>query len=106
MVRVVIIEKDGEKVIPVSHGTGFAVAAERIVTNAHVVREAREDEDLASASSHRTGKTRSMRRLVAVSARNDLALLATTAPMRLPPLTISGNPAADDAARSPRSAIR
>jgi len=31
-------------------------------------------------------------RVVAVSPRNDLALIATTKPMNLPPLTISGNP--------------
>ncbi|HYD25009.1 MAG TPA: serine protease, partial [Croceibacterium sp.] len=34
-------------------------------------------------------------RLVSVSPRNDLALIATTAPMRLPVLTVSGNPSSD-----------
>ncbi|HYD23897.1 MAG TPA: serine protease, partial [Croceibacterium sp.] len=40
VVRIVIVEIDGDQIIPVSHGTGFAVGPERIVTNAHVVEEA------------------------------------------------------------------
>src|SRR5690606_23213158 len=43
VVRIVIVELSGEEVLPVSHGTGFAVAPETIVTNAHVVAEARAD---------------------------------------------------------------
>ena len=35
VVRVVIVGKDSEGVFPVSHGSGFAVSADRIVTNAH-----------------------------------------------------------------------
>src|SRR5688500_3035168 len=42
VVRVVIVEISGDEVIPISHGTGFAVGPERVVTNAHVVAEARE----------------------------------------------------------------
>ena len=35
VVRVVIVDVQNDEVIPISHGTGFAVSAERIVTNAH-----------------------------------------------------------------------
>lgn len=95
VVRIVIVEQDGEQIVPVSHGTGFAVGSEMIVTNAHVVAEAREDDSLSIGIVPSDGATAVYARLVAVSPRNDLALLATTQPMRLPPLTISGNPATE-----------
>jgi len=46
VVRVVIIGEEGGEPVPVSHGTGFAVSATRIVTNAHVVAEAVQDDTL------------------------------------------------------------
>ena len=95
VVRIVIVEIDGEEIIPVSHGTGFAVGPERIVTNAHVVAEARADESLAIGIVPSDGEDAVYGRLAAVSLRNDLALIATTAPMQLPALTISGNPSGD-----------
>ena len=98
VVRVIIVEVDGTTLTPISHGTGFAVSPERIVTNAHVIEEAREDPDLAIGIVPSDGDEAVYARIVAVSDRNDLALLATTKPMRLPPLTISGNPAEDSGA--------
>ncbi|WP_347301862.1 serine protease [Croceibacterium sp. TMG7-5b_MA50] len=95
VVRVVIIDRRGGQVTPVSHGSGFAVGAERVVTNAHVVQQAVDDPALAIGLVPSDGGDAIYARLVAVSPRNDLALLATTAPMRLPPLTISGNPEAE-----------
>jgi len=95
VVRIVIVEINGEELIPISHGTGFAVSAERIVTNAHVVAEAREDESLAIGIVPADGGEAVYGRLIAVSDRNDLALIATTSPMRLPPLTIAGDASAD-----------
>jgi len=95
VVRVVIIESDGGRVIPVSHGSGFAVSAERIVTNAHVVRQAMEDPSLSVGIVPSDGESAVYARVIAISQRNDLALLGTTSPMQLPPLTISGNPAND-----------
>jgi hypothetical protein len=96
VVRVIIVEIEGEEIIPISHGTGFAVTPERIVTNAHVVEEVREDSDLAIGIVPSDGDEAVYARLVAVSPRNDLALLATTKPMRLPPLTVAGNPSTGD----------
>jgi S1-C subfamily serine protease len=95
VVRIVIVEIRGDELIAISHGTGFAVGPERIVTNAHVVREAVEDDDLAIGIVPSDGAESVYGRLVTVSQRNDLALIATTSPMRLPPLTISGNPPSD-----------
>jgi serine protease Do len=96
VVRVIIVEIEGDDIIPISHGSGFAVTPERIVTNAHVVEEARQDSDLAIGIVPSDGDEAVYARLVAVSPRNDLALLATTKPMRLPPLTVAGNPSAGD----------
>ncbi|MGX7894852.1 S1C family serine protease [Tsuneonella sp. HG222] len=95
VVRVIIVQVDGEQLIPISHGTGFAVSPERIVTNAHVIEEARENPDLSIGIVPSDGGEAVYARITAVSERNDLALLATTKAMHLPPLTIAGNPAED-----------
>jgi hypothetical protein len=92
VVRVIIVQKDGDQLMPVSHGTGFAVAPERIVTNFHVIEQAQQDPNLFIGIVPSDGGVAVYGRLVAVSPRNDLALIATTKPMNLPPLTISGNP--------------
>ena len=46
VVRVVIMGREDDSVVPLSHGTGFAVSPRRIVTNAHVVRAAAMDDGL------------------------------------------------------------
>lgn len=92
VVRVVIVGSDGPELLPISHGTGFAIGREQIVTNAHVIRQALEDERLAIGIVPADGENAVYARIVAVSERNDLALLTTTEPLRLAPLTISGNP--------------
>jgi V8-like Glu-specific endopeptidase len=95
VVRIIIVEKDGDQLVPVSHGTGFAVTPERVVTNSHVVEQARQDPNLFVGIVPSDGGEAVYGRLVSVSPRNDLALVATTKAMHLPPLTISGNPATD-----------
>lgn len=92
VVRVIIIGRDGPEIFPVSHGTGFAVSPERIITNAHVVADAVDDETLAIGIVPPEGGDAVYARLISVSPRNDLALLQTTSAMGLPPLTIAGNP--------------
>src|SRR5687767_13147031 len=72
VVRVVIVQMDGEQVIPISHGTGFAVGPERIVTNAHVIREAQEDEELAIAIVPSDGENPVYAQLVSANPRTDL----------------------------------
>lgn len=95
VVRVVIIAQDGDALVPISHGTGFAITPERVVTNAHVVAETRQDAELAIGIVPSDGEDAVFARLISASPRNDLALLATTAPMALPPLTLSGAAASD-----------
>ncbi|WP_246204951.1 S1C family serine protease [Altericroceibacterium indicum] len=92
VVRIIIVERDGGDVYPVSHGSGFAVTPERIVTNAHVVEEARNNADLAIGIVPSDGGKAVYGRLITVSKRNDLALIATTSALNLAPLTLSGNP--------------
>src|SRR5690606_23757577 len=95
VVRVIVIGDNNGTIYPISHGTGFAVSNERIVTNSHVIEEARRDERLSIGIVPSDGGEAVYARVVAVSSRNDLALLATTTPMRLPPLTIATNLDAD-----------
>lgn len=98
VVRVVIVGEEGGEVFPVSHGTGFAVSAERIVTNAHVVFDARKDPDLRIAIVPSDGASAVYGKIVAFSPRNDLAMIATTEPLHLPPLTFSTSEEADSGA--------
>lgn len=92
VVRVVIIGTDGREIYPVSHGSGFAVAPTQIVTNAHVIREALQDDTLRIGVVPSQGEEAAYARPLAVSPRNDLALIEITeGSLRLPPLTISGS---------------
>jgi len=100
VVRVVIVGRDGDEIFPVSHGTGFSVGGERIVTNAHVVTEAVQDGTLSIGIVPPEGGEAVYARIVAVSQRNDLALLRTTSALGLPALTIAGNPAASGSVTS------
>jgi len=91
VVRVIIIGRDGDEMYVISHGTGFSVGNERIVTNAHVVRDVVNNSRLAIGLVPADGNDAVYARLVSVSARNDLALLEATTPMRLAPITIAAN---------------
>ncbi len=90
VVRIVLIANEGGEMVPISHGTGFAISPERIVTNAHVVAEAREAGDISIGIVPSDGVDAVYARLVAYAPRADLALLATTSDMKLPPLALSG----------------
>ncbi|MEM8726882.1 MAG: serine protease, partial [Pseudomonadota bacterium] len=86
-----IVGSDGEEVFPISHGTGFAVTPTRIVTNAHVVREALQDDTLRIGIVPSEGDEGAFGKPIAVSPRNDLALIELTeSSLRLPPLTLAG----------------
>ena len=91
VVRVVLILQDGAEFVPVTHGSGFAVTPTHIVTNAHVIREALQDDTLRIGIVPSEGEDGAYVRVVAVSPRNDLALLEIfDSPLRLPALTIAG----------------
>ena len=94
VVRVVIIGENGGEPAPISHGSGFAVSATQIVTNAHVVNEALQDDTLRIGIVPSEGEGGAFARVIAVSPRNDLALLeiasANEGGLRLPPLALAG----------------
>jgi hypothetical protein len=96
VVRVVLIDQSGEDAAPVTHGSGFAVGPRMIVTNAHVIREALLDDTLKIGIVPSEGDAGTFASPVAVSPRNDLALLEITdGTLRLPPLTLSGGVSGD-----------
>ncbi|WP_108791889.1 trypsin-like peptidase domain-containing protein [Erythrobacter sp. Alg231-14] len=96
VVRVVLIDSSGEDVTPVTHGSGFAVTPTMIVTNAHVIREALLDDTLRIGIVPSEGEAGTFATPVAVSPRNDLALLQFSGgTLRLPPLTIAGGVSGD-----------
>ena len=75
VVRVVIIQNDGSNAQLITHGSGFAIAPDLVVTNAHVVDELRQDDSLIVGVVPAEGRSGYQARLVAYSPRNDLALL-------------------------------
>lgn len=91
VVRVVLIGQEGSQLVPITHGSGFAVSPTRIVTNAHVLREAMQDTTLRIGVVPSQGANSAYARIVAVSPRNDLALIELTGTaLRLPPLALAG----------------
>lgn len=91
VVRVVLVNQAGDELVPVTHGSGFAVTSNRIVTNAHVIREALQDDTLRIGIVPSEAGDSAFARPIAVSPRNDLALLEIVdSNLRLPPLTMAG----------------
>lgn len=76
VVRVVVIAFEGGEVVDFGHGSGFAVAANRIVTNAHVVQLAAQyPKDVVVGVVPSEGSQSYRARLVAIDPARDLALL-------------------------------
>ncbi len=90
VVRVVIVDGANGEVIPVSHGSGFAVTPKRIVTNAHVVEEVVTNPDLRIGIVPSEGGDAAYAKIISISRRNDLALVEITGNLRLPVLTLGG----------------
>ena len=97
VVRVVLAAKDGDQVAFVGHGSGFAVAPDMIVTNAHVVEIAREEPSLVIGIIPSQGKVSYGGRIIAFSPKNDLALIQVLDGGRLPAMTVFGNAVSDGA---------
>lgn len=92
VVRVVTIAVVDGEVVGFGHGSGFAVAPDRIVTNAHVVEAAaRYPGNVLVSVVPSEGDKAYQARLVAVDPAKDLALLEF-AGARLPPLSIFTGP--------------
>ncbi|OYW50071.1 MAG: peptidase S1 [Novosphingobium sp. 28-62-57] len=88
VVRVVIIESDGDRARLITHGTGFAVTPNLIVTNAHVVDELRGDDSLIAGVVPAEGRNGYPAKLIAYSPGNDLALLRIEGGGSITPITL------------------
>lgn len=97
VVRVVLAAKDGNQVAFVGHGSGFAVAPDKIVTNAHVVEIARQESSVVIGIIPSQGGISYGGRIIAYSPNNDLALIQVEDGGRLPPMAIFGGPVGDGA---------
>ncbi|OCC22828.1 protease [Croceicoccus estronivorus] len=95
VVRVVVLGHDGSQLFPVSHGTGFVVQGDRILTNAHVVQEVLQVSGLTLGIVPPQGGEAVPGRIVSYSPKNDLALIEATKPLHLPPLAIASVPPQD-----------
>ena len=95
VVRIVIVGNDGDELFPISHGSGFAVSPKRVVTNAHVVRDALRDDSLRIAVVPSESGEAVFASVVAVNGRNDLALVQIEGALRLPPLALAGGSVGD-----------
>jgi S1-C subfamily serine protease len=97
VVRVVLIaDADGEPSL-VGHGSGFAVAPDIILTNAHVVEPARDGENIRIGIVPPQGETGWFARIIAVAPSSDLALVKLTERGSLPPSTLFTGPVGDGA---------
>ncbi|MEK6724130.1 MAG: serine protease, partial [Pseudomonadota bacterium] len=75
VVRVVLVATDGSEAYFVGHGSGLAVAPDKILTNAHVVELAREEKNLVIGVIPSEGTNSYGGRIIAFSPGNDLALI-------------------------------
>jgi S1-C subfamily serine protease len=95
VVRVVVVANEDGEIADFSHGSGFAVAPNRIVTNAHVVALAREYPDnyiVGVVPSE--GDQSYAARVIAMDEAKDLALLEIV-DARIPPVPLYMGPLAD-----------
>lgn len=75
VVRVALVATDGSDAYFVGHGSGFAVAPDKVLTNAHVVELAREEKNLVIGVIPSEGTKTYGGRIIAYSPGNDLALI-------------------------------
>ena len=95
VVRVVIFAtKDGESYF-VGHGSGFAVAPDKVLTNAHVVELLRTEPNLVLGIIPSQGKKSYGGKLIAYSPGNDLALIQLTEGGHLPVVTFFSGAVSD-----------
>lgn len=95
VVRIVLVGEDGGQPTLIGHGSGVAVTPNRILTNAHVVAPAQEDDTMRIGIVPSEGNGGWFARVVAVSPGNDLALVELTEPGSLPAATFYTGPVSD-----------
>jgi len=94
VVRIVIFATKGNESYFVGHGTGFAVAPDKVLTNAHVVELLRTEPNLVLGIIPSQGTKSYGGKLIAYSPGNDLALIQLKEG-RLPPVTFFSGAVAD-----------
>lgn len=97
VVRIVIVQTDGDNVYYVGHGSGVAVAPNLVLTNAHVVEDLRGDDTLIAGVVPSEGKQGYIAKVVAYSPGNDLALLRLAEAGSIAPAAFFPGPVADGA---------
>ncbi len=95
VVRVALINVKDGKNEPISHGSGVAIAGDKILTNAHVVEELRYDPNLRIGIIPSEGATNYAATIIAYSPKNDLALLQISGKGRITPANLFIGPIAD-----------
>ena len=89
VVRVVVVVIEDGEIVDFGHGSGFAVASNRIVTNAHVVALAAQyPENVAVGVVPSQGSEAQRARIVAIDPARDLALIEMGEGGALPPLPL------------------
>lgn len=88
VVRVVLISRSGGGVQLIGHGSGFAIAPDLVVTNAHVIAPIADDPDMRVGIVPSQGKSGYFAKVVAYSPKNDLALLRLSEKGSLTPATL------------------
>jgi hypothetical protein len=88
VVRVVLIGQEGQELSLVGHGSGVAIGPNLILTNAHVVEPAQQDDSMRIGVVPSEGKSGWFAKIIAVSPGNDLALVQLTEPGSLPVATL------------------
>lgn len=94
VVRVAIIATNGQDAYFVGHGSGFAVAPDKVLTNAHVVELLRTEKNLVVGIIPSEGKRSYGGKVIAYSPGNDLALIQLNEG-RLPVATFFAGPVTD-----------
>lgn len=75
VVRVALVATDGQQSYFVGHGSGFAVAPDKVLTNAHVVELTREEKNIVIGVVPSEGNKSYGGKVIAYSPGNDLALI-------------------------------
>lgn len=97
VVRVVLIGVRGDRVFLIGHGTGLAINRSHVLTNAHVVADALEYENIALGVIPPEGRQRWIARVKAYAPSKDLALLELDEGGGLEPMTFFTGPVEDGA---------
>lgn len=96
VVRIVLVQTDGDNYYYAGHGSGIAVTPNTVVTNYHVVDALLADDTMLVAIVPSEGKRAYLARVDATSPRNDLATLKLTEAGSIPVATLYSGAVTDN----------